>query len=74
MQKVSQVRTQVFWLPVFSFTDPTLTAGSTVIKAVHFRELRAALAGAYAAAGQTPPSYTDPNLTATVTPMGEAYP
>src|SRR3989442_2138782 len=75
MQKVSQVRTQVFWLPVFSFTDPTLTAGSTVIKAVHFRELRAALAGAHAAAGPKPTRYNHPQPNAAGNPhSGGAIP
>ena len=53
------LRTHVFALPAFNFTDPILTAGRTVIQALHIRELRAALADAYAAAGQAPPSYTD---------------
>jgi len=36
----------VFRLPAFRFTDPTLAAGSTLIKAVHISELQAALANA----------------------------
>ena len=42
----------MFGLPAFSFTDPTLAAGSTLMQALHISELRAAMAGEYAAAGQ----------------------
>ncbi len=47
-------------LPVFSFTDPTLTPGVTVILAVHLTELRTALDQVYDAAVIARPVYTDP--------------
>jgi hypothetical protein len=46
-----------------------LTAGTTVISAVHISELRTALAQVYTAAGVAQPAYTDPVLTAGVTPV-----
>jgi len=49
-----------FGAPLFTFTDTNL-AGAPV-KAMHFEELRSALQGAYAAAGQALPVYTDPVL------------
>ena len=51
----------------FSWTDPTLTVGSTSVRAVHIQELRTALNGAYTAASQTLPTYTDPSLNVGVT-------
>lgn len=51
-------------LAAFSWTDPSLTTGSTVIKAVHMQELRSALNEAYTASGQTLPAYTDPAIVA----------
>jgi len=50
-------------LSPFSYTDPTLTAGSTPIRAVHILELRASLQQAYAQGGLTPPAFTDRALT-----------
>ena len=60
-------------MPAFSFTDPTLAAGSTLMQALHISELREALADAYAAAGQAPPNYTDPTLTAMGTPIRASH-
>jgi subtilisin-like proprotein convertase family protein len=62
-QRINAVRA-ARGLAAFSFTDPTLTAGATRIRAVHITELRTALAQAYTAAGLTPPTYTDPGLAA----------
>jgi hypothetical protein len=36
-------------LPAYSWTDPTITAGSSVVRAQHILELRTALSEAYAA-------------------------
>jgi hypothetical protein len=58
--RVNNVRTR-FGLAPFTFTDASL-AGAPV-KAAHFLELRGALVGAYSAAAQTPPTFTDPTLT-----------
>ena len=49
--------------PAFAWTDPTLVPGVTPIKRVHLTELRAALAGVYAAAGLPGPAYTGAALT-----------
>jgi hypothetical protein len=45
----------------FIFTDPTLTPGVTVIKAVHLTELRAAVNAVRTLAGLGSASWTDPN-------------
>jgi hypothetical protein len=42
------------------FTDPTLTPGSTIVKAAHFNELRTAVNAVQVLAGQSPTSFTDP--------------
>jgi len=49
-------------LAPYTWTDPTLTAGSTMVRAQHILELRTALSEAYAAAAVTSPAYTDPGL------------
>ena len=50
------------------FTDPTLVAGTTVVKAVHVTELRIAVNAVYLLAGLTPPPYyTDATITPGVT-------
>jgi hypothetical protein len=54
-----------YGLPVFTFTDANLSG--VPVKAIHFQELRSALLDAYAAAGQTVPTFTDPSLTAQLT-------
>ena len=51
------------------FTDPTLTAGETAIKAVHFRELRQAVNGLRSECGLARAPWTDPVLTPGVTPV-----
>jgi hypothetical protein len=53
----------------FTFTDPTLTAQSTVVKAVHITELRTAINTLRAAAGLGATTFTDPTLTAATTPI-----
>ena len=54
-------------LAPFPWTDATLSAGTTPVRAVHVAELRTALTEAYAAAGRTAPTFTDPALTTGVT-------
>jgi Metallo-peptidase family M12B Reprolysin-like len=49
------------------FTDPTLTAQSTSIKADHFTELRTATNAVRSLAGLSAFSFTDPTLTAGIT-------
>jgi len=44
-------------LPAFAWSDPLLDRGVSIVKAVHVLELRTALAEAYGAAGQTPPTW-----------------
>jgi subtilisin family serine protease len=60
-------------LPAYSFTDPLLTAQSTVVRAIHIVELRAALAEAYAVSGASPPAYTDQTITPGVTTIKAAH-
>ena len=50
-----------------------LTPGVTPIRRVHLTELRAALAEAYSAAGQTAPTYTDPVITVGETVIRAAH-
>ena len=57
----------------FSFTDPSLVALSTQIKAAHVSELRTAVAALRALAGLTVASYTDPSLTVGVTTCKRAH-
>lgn len=70
---LTELRTRVnalrarYNLAAFTFTTATITAGTTTILAVHITELRTALAGAYTAAGQSVPTYTDPGLAAGTT-------
>lgn len=59
--RVNNLRAQ-YLLPVFSYTDPTLT--SVLIRAQHILDLRVALAGVYSAVQQSQPQYTDPGLAA----------
>jgi hypothetical protein len=49
------------------FTDPTLTAGATVVKAVHITELRQAIATLRTRYGLSPVSWTDSTLTSGLT-------
>jgi M6 family metalloprotease-like protein len=51
----------------FAWTDATLMAARVPIRAVHFNEMREALAEAYAAADRMPPTYTDSPLVPGVT-------
>ena len=55
-------------LPV-PFTDDPIVPGVTLIKAVHFTELRARIDAVLVAVGVEPSSWTDPVLTAGVTPV-----
>jgi hypothetical protein len=54
-------------LSAFTWTDVTLTVGVTVVRSVHFTELRTALSQAYQAAGSAPPTFTDPTMNRAVT-------
>jgi hypothetical protein len=51
-------------LTTFAWTDPMLIPGITPINAIHLAELRIALNDAYRAIGRTPPTYTDPIVSA----------
>jgi len=44
------------------FTDDHIVTGSTLVKAVHITELRAAVTAVRAAAGLPPVAYSDPSL------------
>ena len=46
-----------FALSAFSYSEPSITAGVSIVLAQAILELRTALAQAYTAAAQTPPSY-----------------
>ena len=50
-----------------------LTAGASIIRAVHISELRTALGAVYTALGMPPPSYTDPTLTSGETVVKVAH-
>lgn len=52
---------------VTSFTDPSLTARSTKIKAAHVRELRTAVNAVRFLAGLSASTFTDPTLSTSVT-------
>lgn len=54
-------------LPAFPWADPTPVAKSTVVRAQHIVDLRAALAEVYVTRGFVPPVYTDGTLSAGVT-------
>jgi hypothetical protein len=58
---------------VFTWTDPTLTRGTTPIKAVHIRELRTALNQVYQALGRALPAYTDSTIVAGQTTAKAAH-
>lgn len=47
-------------LGAYPWTDATLSPTSSTVKAIHVGQLRTALDEAYAAAGRTPPVYSDP--------------
>lgn len=57
----------------FTWTDPTVTAGTTQLKTVHILELRTALNHIYQALGRTVPTYTDPALVAGETVVKAAH-
>jgi concanavalin A-like lectin/glucanase superfamily protein/List-Bact-rpt repeat protein len=59
---ITRLRAQNFGLPAWTFTDPAIVAGSTLVKAVHFAELRSALNDAYVQAGVALPGYSAPTL------------
>ena len=65
---VSELRTRIDnarmgrGLLPFSWTDPALGATATAVKALHFMEMRTALAQLYAAAGVALPAFTDATL------------
>jgi hypothetical protein len=50
-----------------------IAPGATPVKAVHLAEMRTAQAQAYQAAGRTPPSFSDPALTARLTLVRAAH-
>ena len=56
-----------------AFTDHPLEPGTTAVKAVHFRELRARVAALRAGAGLPAVQWTDPILAAGVTPVRRVH-
>lgn len=50
-------------LAAYPYEDASLIAGTTGIRTQHIIDLRAALGEAYVASGRTPPIYSDPALT-----------
>jgi hypothetical protein len=64
--RIDAIRTN-HGLPIYSWTDPTLTSGSMSVRAVHIIELRAALSQAYEAAGMASPIFTEQVLTPRIT-------
>jgi hypothetical protein len=69
--RINALRTR-FGLGAFSWTDPSLGAG-TVVRAIHVADLRTALEGAYAAAGRAAPGFTDPTLLPQLTVIKAAH-
>ena len=61
-QRIGLLRAQEN-LPPLQWTDPTLTAGVTIVKRDHLTELRAGLDAVYDAVGRARPSYTDAEVT-----------
>jgi List-Bact-rpt repeat protein/matrixin len=60
---ITTLRSHYSPLTDFSWTDSSLTPGSTLVKGVHLTELRKSLGEAYTAAGRTTPTYTtDPTI------------
>jgi uncharacterized repeat protein (TIGR03803 family) len=60
-QRIDLLRHE-YGLDGFAWSDASPTPGVTTIRAQHILELRTALADVFAAAGLTPPPYTDPDL------------
>jgi len=61
-----------YGLPAYAWTN-TLGVGGSVVSAIDLTEVRGALAAAYSAAGQAPPAYTDPAITAGVTTIKSVH-
>ena len=55
------------------FTDPTLVAGTTAVKAVHFTQMRTAVNAVRALAGLSGGAYTDPTLSPGVSVVKAAH-
>jgi hypothetical protein len=56
--RINALRVSTPPLAAFDFTDPVLTARSTVVQAVHLLELRTALNDVFALTTSPPPAYT----------------
>ena len=56
--RINALRVATPPLTAFSFTDPVLTPGSTVVQAVHLLELRTALNDVFGLRASSPPAYT----------------
>src|SRR5471032_387604 len=60
-------------LPAFSWTDPALIPGVTVVKAVHLTQLRDALAAVYTAYCRAAPTYSDASIVPGVTTITRVH-
>ena len=59
--------------PVAAFADPSVRPGTTPVRAIHFRELRARIGAVRARAGLPAFQWTDPTLTAGETPVRRVH-
>ncbi len=53
----------------FSYEDPNLVPGDTLVRSVHIQELREAVSEIYASTKRVPPEFTDPDITPGQTPI-----
>ena len=59
-------------LRAFAFADPTLTPGTTVIKAIHMNELRGIINAARSSLGLAAITYTNPSIVAPTSVISSA--
>ena len=60
---------RTFTVAATNWTDNSISAGATLIKAAHITELRSAIEAVYGYYGLTAPTWTDSAITAGVTPI-----